>query len=60
MPKANTLTRLASALTYPLRLDDFLAVIDPRHSSRQLRAVVTKVTPAASAATSPLYATALA
>lgn len=47
MPKANTLTRLASALTYPLRLDDFLAVIDPRHSSRQLRAVVTKVTPAA-------------
>ena len=41
----SVLSRLASALTYPLRLEDYLAVIDPRHSSRQLRGLVTSVTP---------------
>lgn len=40
----STLARLASVLTYPLTPTDFLAVLDPRHSTRQLRGVVTGVT----------------
>lgn len=42
--KYPTLTRLASVLTYPLRPSDYLTLVDPRHSHRQLRAVVTSVT----------------
>ena len=45
MSTRTVLSRLATAWTYPLRLEDFLAVVDPRHSSRQLRAVIASVTP---------------
>nr|NLI50190.1 ferredoxin reductase [Propionibacterium sp.] len=39
----SVVSRLATTLTYPLRPSDFLAVVDPRHSSRQVRGVVTGV-----------------
>lgn len=47
MPEPTVVSRLATLLTYPLRLEDFLAVIDPRHSSRQLRGTISAVTPEA-------------
>lgn len=38
------LSRMASALIHPLTPQDILALVDPVHSSRQLRGVVTQVT----------------
>lgn len=40
----SVISRAAATLTYPLHPADFLAVLDPRHSARQLRGVVTGVT----------------
>ena len=37
-------SRLASTLLHPLAPQDVLSLLDPVHSSRQLRGVVTSVT----------------
>ena len=42
-PPPNFLTQLASVLIHPLTPQDILALVDPVHSSRQLRGVVTAV-----------------
>ncbi len=39
----SVLSRVATALTYPLAPEDFLTVVDRRHSTRQRRGVVTGV-----------------
>lgn len=43
MRPRSLVSRLASAWTYPAHLEDFLAVIDRKHSARQLRGSVTAV-----------------
>lgn len=43
MPLLHSLARIVSSLTYPLRVQDIAAVVDPRFSGGQLRAVVTSV-----------------
>lgn len=45
MRATTLLTRAASVWTYPLTPTDFLASLSPRHSSRQLRGVVTAMRP---------------
>jgi len=45
VPLFRSLARIASALTYPLHVADIAAVVDPRFSSKQLRATVTDVVP---------------
>ena len=43
MPLQQSLARIASALTYPLRIDDILSLINPVFSGKQLRATVSAV-----------------
>lgn len=45
MPALRALRRVASVLTTPLTPDDFVALVNPLASSRQLRGLVTEVTP---------------
>ena len=44
MPGPFLLTRLVTTLLHPLTPQDVLGLLDPVHSSRQLRGVVTSVT----------------
>lgn len=45
MARTNALSRAASVLTTPLRPEDFLSLVNPLSSARQLRGVVTDVIP---------------
>lgn len=45
LPLIRSLADMMSALIYPLHVDDIAGVIDPRFSSKQLRARVTEVVP---------------
>lgn len=41
----NRLRRVVDVFTYPLKVEDFLGLVDPLASSKQLRGVVTRVEP---------------